>query len=238
MENLGCRSHQDYYRKIYNLLSLIKRTTELKDSFAERGGLSIISKSGGLKPNAVAGKPSVTKFTHNNWTGIKASGMPKAAVKNNPASLNLSQIVIYRSRDRRTKQPYKILCIMLINMYMVFKFMREEITSICLKVCVTEISVFLTNFGFFQRRRVVHAVAGHGRYFTFKKRSDLLQKAYMCITYTFCIFSLVEKPDSPSNSFGGIFVITGDHDDPDSSVTALNDGFFHFSTGRIQHSDL
>ena len=40
-----------------------------------------MSRSGGLKPRAVAGRPSVTKFTHNNCTGISASGRPKAAVK-------------------------------------------------------------------------------------------------------------------------------------------------------------
>lgn len=50
-------------------------------SFELRGGLSIISKSGALKPRAVAGRPSVTKFTHNSCTGIRASGMPRAAVK-------------------------------------------------------------------------------------------------------------------------------------------------------------
>ncbi len=53
----------------------------ISDSRALLGGLSIISKSGGLKPNAVAGRPSVTKLTHNNCTGIKASGKPNAAVK-------------------------------------------------------------------------------------------------------------------------------------------------------------
>ena len=41
----------------------------------------MMSKSGGLNPRAVAGKPSVTKLTHKSWTGIKASGNPKAAVK-------------------------------------------------------------------------------------------------------------------------------------------------------------
>lgn len=55
---------------------------EIRGSLAERGGLFIISISGGLKPRAVAGSPSVTKFTQSNWTGIKASGMPRAAVKN------------------------------------------------------------------------------------------------------------------------------------------------------------
>ena len=53
----------------------------INDSFALRGGRSIISKSGGLKPSAVAGKPSVTKFTQSNWTGINDSGKPSAAVK-------------------------------------------------------------------------------------------------------------------------------------------------------------
>lgn len=33
---------------------------EIKPSSALRGGLSMMSKSGGLKPKAVAGKPSVT----------------------------------------------------------------------------------------------------------------------------------------------------------------------------------
>ena len=43
--------------------------------------LSIISKSGGLKESAVAGKPSVTKLTQRSWTGIRASGTPNAAAK-------------------------------------------------------------------------------------------------------------------------------------------------------------
>lgn len=41
----------------------------------------MMSRSGGLKPRAVAGKPSVTRLTHNSWTGIRASGMPSAAVR-------------------------------------------------------------------------------------------------------------------------------------------------------------
>lgn len=36
-----------------------------------------MSRSGGLKPSAVAGRPSVTRFTQSNCTGINASGMPK-----------------------------------------------------------------------------------------------------------------------------------------------------------------
>lgn len=50
-------------------------------SFDDLGCLSIMSKSGGLKPKAVAGRPSVTKFTHKSCTGINDSGKPNAAVK-------------------------------------------------------------------------------------------------------------------------------------------------------------
>ena len=39
------------------------------------------SRSGGLKPSAVAGSPSVTRFTHSSCTGARPSGMPSAAVK-------------------------------------------------------------------------------------------------------------------------------------------------------------
>lgn len=41
----------------------------------------MMSRSGGLKPSAVAGKPSVTRLTHSSWTGIRASGIPSAAVR-------------------------------------------------------------------------------------------------------------------------------------------------------------
>ena len=60
---------------------LKKSHPEMSDSSAFRGGLSMMSRSGGLKPRAVAGSPSVTKFTHNNWTGMSASGKPRAAVR-------------------------------------------------------------------------------------------------------------------------------------------------------------
>lgn len=41
----------------------------------------MIEWSGGLNPSAVAGKLSVTRLTHNNCTGINASGMPSSTVK-------------------------------------------------------------------------------------------------------------------------------------------------------------
>ena len=50
-------------------------------SSAFLGFYRITSLSGGLKPRAVAGKPSVTRFTHKSYTELKDSGMPSAAVK-------------------------------------------------------------------------------------------------------------------------------------------------------------
>ena len=41
----------------------------------------MMSTSGGLKPRAVAGRPSVTRLTHRSWTGMRASGSPRAAVR-------------------------------------------------------------------------------------------------------------------------------------------------------------
>lgn len=60
---------------------LKKSQPEMSDSSALRGGLSMMSRSGGLKPRAVAGRPSVTRFTHSSCTGIRASGRPSAAVR-------------------------------------------------------------------------------------------------------------------------------------------------------------
>ena len=54
---------------------------EIRGSLGERGGLPIMSRSGGLKPRAVAGRPSVTRLTQSSWTGIRASGRPRAAVR-------------------------------------------------------------------------------------------------------------------------------------------------------------
>ena len=53
----------------------------IKVSFVDRGDFFIMSRSAGLKLRAVAGKPSVTKFTHNNCTGMRASGTPRAAAR-------------------------------------------------------------------------------------------------------------------------------------------------------------
>lgn len=53
----------------------------MRGSLALRGFLSMMSMSGALKLRAVAGRPSVTRLTHRSCTGIRASGIPKAAVK-------------------------------------------------------------------------------------------------------------------------------------------------------------
>ena len=60
---------------------LKKSQPEMRGSLGERGALPMMSRSGGLKPRAVAGRPSVTRLTHSSWTGIRASGRPRAAVK-------------------------------------------------------------------------------------------------------------------------------------------------------------
>ena len=54
---------------------------EINGSLEERGGFFMMPMSGGLKPRAVAGSPSVTRFTQRSWTGMRASGMPRAAVR-------------------------------------------------------------------------------------------------------------------------------------------------------------
>lgn len=54
-----------------------------------------MSKSGGLKPRAVAGGPSVTRFTQRSCTGIKPSGIPTAAVKNIEATSPIFEDIMY-----------------------------------------------------------------------------------------------------------------------------------------------
>ena len=46
------------------------------------GGTRMIEWSAGLNPRAVAGRLSVTKFTHRSCTGMSASGIPRRTVKN------------------------------------------------------------------------------------------------------------------------------------------------------------
>lgn len=55
---------------------------EMSPSSLDLGGFFMMSSSGGLNPRAVAGRPSVTRLTHSSWTGMRASGIPRAAVRN------------------------------------------------------------------------------------------------------------------------------------------------------------
>ena len=61
----------------------------INGSFARLGGFFMMSTSGGLKLKAVAGGPSVIKFTQSSCTGIKASGIPNAAVKKMLQRINI-----------------------------------------------------------------------------------------------------------------------------------------------------
>ena len=45
-----------------------------------RGRLVMMSLSGGLKPSAVAGRPSVTRLTHSSCTGFSTSGRPAPTI--------------------------------------------------------------------------------------------------------------------------------------------------------------
>lgn len=46
-----------------------------------RGCLLMASGSGGLKPSAVAGGPSVTRLTHSRCSGVSGSGRPRRVAK-------------------------------------------------------------------------------------------------------------------------------------------------------------
>lgn len=79
----------------------------MSDSFGERGAFSIISRSGGLKPRAVAGRPSVTKFTQSSCTGMSDSGKPRAAVKKIQTTFCINiQFLIKKSKIIPQKLDY------------------------------------------------------------------------------------------------------------------------------------
>lgn len=87
-ERFRCRAdindmmHTELQRHSQPMAKYLKKSQpEIRGSRALRGGLLMMSRSGGLKPSAVAGRPSVTRLTQSSWTGIRASGKPSAAVK-------------------------------------------------------------------------------------------------------------------------------------------------------------
>jgi hypothetical protein len=71
-----------------------------------RGGFRIISTSAGLKPRAVAGGPSVTKFTHKSCTGIIHSGIPNAAVKKMDITSPTLDDIMYLQIEEYIQLPY------------------------------------------------------------------------------------------------------------------------------------
>lgn len=72
----------------------MKRLTS--GSVRPRGGRRMLPGSGGLKPRAVAGGPSVTRFTQSSWTGMRPSGMVSAAVKKMAATSPMLDEMRYR----------------------------------------------------------------------------------------------------------------------------------------------
>lgn len=86
----------------------------------------MISKSGGLKESAVAGKPSVTKLTQRSWTGIRASGTPNAAAK-----------------KMETTSPILELC--KIRAHIFFQFLPDQITDELFHVIVNCSSFFYSS---------------------------------------------------------------------------------------------
>lgn len=56
-----------------------------------RGLFRIMSLSGGLKPRAVAGSPSVTRFTQSSWTGFSTSGSPAKYPQSEKRTNSLAQ---------------------------------------------------------------------------------------------------------------------------------------------------
>ena len=58
----------------------------------------MMSGSGGLNPRAVAGGPSVTRFTQSSCTGMRPSGMPRAAVMKMEATSPMFELIMYRMK--------------------------------------------------------------------------------------------------------------------------------------------
>ena len=66
----------------------------------------MMSGSAGLNPRAVAGGPSVTRFTHKSCTGIIHSGIPKAAVKNIDITSPTFEDIMYLTIKRINKAEF------------------------------------------------------------------------------------------------------------------------------------
>ena len=66
----------------------------------------MMSASGGLNPRAVAGSPSVTRFTHSSCTGFSTSGMPAHQPKIPPISQHIRMPAPQPGKPRRCCIPH------------------------------------------------------------------------------------------------------------------------------------
>ena len=71
-----------------------------------RGRLVMMSLSGALKPSAVAGRPSVTRFTHSSCTGLSTSGSPAKWHECPPLRLTEAKV----SWDRLGTGTFQTMC--------------------------------------------------------------------------------------------------------------------------------
>lgn len=68
-------------------------------SLDDRGFWDMIPGAGGLNPKAVAGGPSVTKFTHSKCMALKGSGKPQIAEINIAAISPMLQLIKKQMND-------------------------------------------------------------------------------------------------------------------------------------------
>lgn len=59
------------------------------------GDFFMMSGSAGLNDKAVAGNPSVTRFTHSNYTELKPSGIPRIELKNILTTSPMLELIMY-----------------------------------------------------------------------------------------------------------------------------------------------
>ena len=76
----------------------------MRVSLAPLGAFSMMSRSGGLKERAVAGRPSVTRLTHSSWTGMRASGRPRAAARKMQTTSPMLEEIRYLGRRGRGEE--------------------------------------------------------------------------------------------------------------------------------------
>ena len=89
-------------------------------SFLLLGLFDITLGSAGLKDKAVAGNPSVTKLTHNNYIELKPSGIPKTELKNILTTSPIFEDIMYLIKAYN--YIINFLNIIKLNILKIFKF--------------------------------------------------------------------------------------------------------------------